>query len=480
MVLCTSRKLARAVALEAPHIGSSCDMESTRPSRGQQPVRHRRAHRAQIATHRVVVVATTGAAMGDAREDDPRRSRSYSMATIGKRRYAAGAIDAVLLFANAFRLNAAPAKPLVGEHPKAAKCLLPKPGSSEPAAAVEPQILRKTLVGAGQMIMAEAAGGRSSAARRAALCRSAARRDAAAAAARARAARVARRARPAPARDELRLCREEARRHRGRVVLAPLAADGGRRHRRPLPEARHGGARRPRAVPASACLPDQHARQIVRPPAQGKLETRALCYLTKQPVEIGHACSVCLTVFADPTALGTPPICPVCGERFVLKPVPKPPPKKKQRPPPEAPPQQVRTPRRAARRAAPPSRLRPPPPHYRRHSPSARPHQPARSPLTPSCSPSQDLSSAAAQAAKEKAEAEEAARGGGAGRGGGGAEQAEEEAARLAAEKAAEEEARGGGQGGGGGGQRLAAEKAAEEEAWRRPRRRRRRPRARR
>ena len=102
--------------------------------------------------------------MDDAREDDPSAvAIIFDGSPDGWEHDAtlAGAIDAVLLFANAFRLlNAGNRLLLVGEHPKAAKCLLPKPGSSEPVAAVEPQILRKTLVGsAGQMIMAEAAGG---------------------------------------------------------------------------------------------------------------------------------------------------------------------------------------------------------------------------------------------------------------------------------------------------------------------------------
>ena len=118
-----------------------------------------------------MVVATTGAAahiadasMDDAREDDP---SAVAIIFDGNPNYweddatLAGAIDAVLLFANAFRLlNAGNRLLLVGEHPKKAQCLLPGKLGPEPVAAVEPQILRKTLVGsAGQMIMAEAAGG---------------------------------------------------------------------------------------------------------------------------------------------------------------------------------------------------------------------------------------------------------------------------------------------------------------------------------
>ena len=87
----------------------------------------------------VVVVATTGAArdiaaaaMDDAREDDP---SAVAIIFDGSPNYweddatLAGAIDAVLLFANAFRLlNAGNRLLLVGEHPKAAQCLLPKLG----------------------------------------------------------------------------------------------------------------------------------------------------------------------------------------------------------------------------------------------------------------------------------------------------------------------------------------------------------------
>ena len=62
----------------------------------------------------------------------------------------------------------------------------------------------------------------------------------------------------------------------------------------------------------TCCLPDQYARQFLRPPAQGELETRALCFLTKRPLDIGHACSVCLAVFGDDKLLE----CPVCSSRF--------------------------------------------------------------------------------------------------------------------------------------------------------------------
>ena len=45
----------------------------------------------------------------------------------------------------------------------------------------------------------------------------------------------------------------------------------------------------------SCMLPDPHVRRFLRPPAQGLLETRALCHLSRAPVEVGWACSVCLT-----------------------------------------------------------------------------------------------------------------------------------------------------------------------------------------
>ena len=297
--------------------------------------------------------------MGDAREDDP---SAVAIIFDGSPNYweddatLAGAIGAVLLFANAFRLlNAGNRLLLVGEHPKAAKCLLPGPAAASPWRRWS-QILRKTLVGsAGQMIMAEVAGGSLvGGALALALCRLAAARRAAP---RLQLRVLVLHASPdVPGQHLPAMNCAFAAKKLGvivdAIVLAPsdspllqTAADvTGGLYLKPDAAARAGLAQ----YLLSACLPDQHARQIVRPPAQGKLETRALCYLTKQPVEIGHACSVCLTVFADPTALGSPPTCPVCGERFVLKPVPKPPPKKKQRPPPP-PPQQVRTPRRAAR-----------------------------------------------------------------------------------------------------------------------------------
>ena len=77
-------------------------------------------------------------------------------------------------------------------------------------------------------------------------------------------------------------------------------------------------------------LPDQHARRFLQPPAQGLLETRALCHLTKAPVEVGWACSVCLTVFAEEKRAALPE-CPVCGTRFTLNlaPAARPPKKKK-------------------------------------------------------------------------------------------------------------------------------------------------------
>lgn len=66
----------------------------------------------------------------------------------------------------------------------------------------------------------------------------------------------------------------------------------------------------------TCCLPDRYARQTLRPPPQGQPETRALCHLSKQPVEMGHACSVCLTVFEHDQL----PSCPVCGTRYALAP----------------------------------------------------------------------------------------------------------------------------------------------------------------
>ncbi|KAL1508599.1 hypothetical protein AB1Y20_004696 [Prymnesium parvum] len=65
----------------------------------------------------------------------------------------------------------------------------------------------------------------------------------------------------------------------------------------------------------TCCLPDQQTRKLLCPPAQGSLETKALCTISKRPVDIGHACSVCLAVFAEDQL----PLreCPVCGSRFI-------------------------------------------------------------------------------------------------------------------------------------------------------------------
>ena len=62
------------------------------------------------------------------------------------------------------------------------------------------------------------------------------------------------------------------------------------------------------------CLPSRQARQFLCMPRQRQPETRALCFLSKDPVEIGHACSVCLAVFRHDNLNA----CPVCGTRFAL------------------------------------------------------------------------------------------------------------------------------------------------------------------
>jgi transcription initiation factor TFIIH subunit 3 len=79
-------------------------------------------------------------------------------------------------------------------------------------------------------------------------------------------------------------------------------------------------------------LPDPHVRRFLRPPAQGLLETRALCHLSRAPVEVGWACSVCLTVFADDKR-SVLPACPVCATRFTISLSSGPPkPKKRKKP----------------------------------------------------------------------------------------------------------------------------------------------------
>lgn len=77
----------------------------------------------------------------------------------------------------------------------------------------------------------------------------------------------------------------------------------------------------------TCCLPDQYARGFLSAPARGKLEARATCHVSKRPVEVGWACSVCLTVFADEKRSELRE-CPVCGTRFPLA-AARPPPKKK-------------------------------------------------------------------------------------------------------------------------------------------------------
>ena len=64
----------------------------------------------------------------------------------------------------------------------------------------------------------------------------------------------------------------------------------------------------------TCCLPGRYARQFLRLPKQRQPETRALCFVSKRPVEIGHACSVCLAVFGHDNLAA----CPVCGTRFAL------------------------------------------------------------------------------------------------------------------------------------------------------------------
>ena len=64
----------------------------------------------------------------------------------------------------------------------------------------------------------------------------------------------------------------------------------------------------------TSCLPDQYARQLLALPAQGRLETQAQSFLSKEPLKLGHACSVCLAVFHHSLV----PACPVCGTRFAL------------------------------------------------------------------------------------------------------------------------------------------------------------------
>ena len=65
----------------------------------------------------------------------------------------------------------------------------------------------------------------------------------------------------------------------------------------------------------SCLLPDQyHRRRFLQRPAQAKVDTRGLCSITREPVSIGYACSVCLAVFNKNTILE----CPICGTRFAL------------------------------------------------------------------------------------------------------------------------------------------------------------------
>ncbi|EOD37994.1 hypothetical protein EMIHUDRAFT_97898 [Emiliania huxleyi CCMP1516] len=65
---------------------------------------------------------------------------------------------------------------------------------------------------------------------------------------------------------------------------------------------------------ASPVLPDQHCRRLLAPPPQSRLETRAVCTLTKRHLDIGYTCSVCLAVFEKHSLRE----CAVCGTRFPL------------------------------------------------------------------------------------------------------------------------------------------------------------------
>jgi transcription initiation factor TFIIH subunit 3 len=64
-------------------------------------------------------------------------------------------------------------------------------------------------------------------------------------------------------------------------------------------------------------LPDRYARQFLASPLQDEPDTRARCYITGKPIEIGWACSVCLSVFEHDGL----PSCPACASRFSLAPL---------------------------------------------------------------------------------------------------------------------------------------------------------------
>ena len=66
----------------------------------------------------------------------------------------------------------------------------------------------------------------------------------------------------------------------------------------------------------SCCLPDRSMRELLQPPRQGQPETRALCFETQLPVDMGYACSVCLAVFNHGIQPEKFSSCPVCGTRF--------------------------------------------------------------------------------------------------------------------------------------------------------------------
>jgi len=57
---------------------------------------------------------------------------------------------------------------------------------------------------------------------------------------------------------------------------------------------------------------DLYSRQYFRMPKQRAVDFRASCFCHRRPVDVGHVCSVCLSIFC-----GSVPECTTCGARFM-------------------------------------------------------------------------------------------------------------------------------------------------------------------
>ncbi|KAF9529184.1 transcription factor Tfb4-domain-containing protein [Crepidotus variabilis] len=61
-------------------------------------------------------------------------------------------------------------------------------------------------------------------------------------------------------------------------------------------------------------LPPPSIRKVIAVPTQDKIDFRAACFCHKNIVDIGFVCSVCLSIFCQPT-----PVCSTCRTKFPIK-----------------------------------------------------------------------------------------------------------------------------------------------------------------